>query len=141
MRHSNSISGEVKSYTDNVKVALQNGCQWIQLSMSDSVDEEFVELASSIKNLCDEYHAYLIIEDHVHLVKKVKANGVHLNHKSSIAAARKELGARYLICVDAADHEEECRLQAQGADCTNEHNLGYKMFELAISSHAQLASA
>ena len=93
MRHSNSISNEAKSYTDNVKVALQNGCQWIQLSMGNSTDEEFVELASSIKNLCDEYHAYLIIEDHVRLAKQVKANGVHLNHKSCIAAARKELGA------------------------------------------------
>lgn len=141
MRHSNSISGEAKSYTDNVKVALQNGCQWIQLSMGNSTDAESVELASSIKNLCDQYHAYLIIEDHVDLAKQVKANGVHLNHKSCIAAARKELGARYLICVDAADHDEECRLQALGADCTNEQRLGYKMFEMAVGSHAQVAYA
>ena len=141
MRRSNSISNEAKSYTDNVKVALQNGCQWIQLSMGNSTDEEFVELASSIKNLCDEYHAYLIIEDHVRLAKQVKANGVHLNHKSCVAAARKELGARYLICVDAADHDEERRLQAQGADCTNEHKLGYKMFEMAVNCHNQIAYA
>jgi len=141
MRHSNSISNEAKSYTDNVKVALQNGCQWIQLNMGNSTDAESVELASSIKNLCDEYHAYLIIEDHVRLAKQVKANGVHLNHKSCIAAARKELGARYLICVDAADHDEERRLQAQGADCTNEQRLGYKMFEMAVGSHAQVAYA
>lgn len=141
MRHSNSILRETKSYTDHVKVALQNGCQWIQLSMGDSATEDCVALASSIKNLCDKYHAYLIIEDHIHLAKQVKANGVHLNHKSGIAAARKELGARYLICVDAADHDEERRLQAQGADCTNEQRLGYKMFEMTIGSKSQVAYA
>lgn len=123
-----STSQNAKNYTENVKVALKNGCQWIQLNMHETSEEDLVPVASSIKNLCDEYHAYLIIEDHVNLVKKIKANGVHLNHKSAIAAARKELGARYLICVEASDSKEAHDLQAMGADCTDEHNLGYKTF-------------
>ena len=141
MRQMKSNVNKVASYTENVKVALKNGCQWIQLSMNQGTDKEFLDVASSIKNLCDKYHAYLIIEDHVHLVKEVKANGVHLNEKAKVAAARKELGARYLICVDASDHEEARRLQEMGADCTNENKLGSKMFEMTVDGRSHVAYA
>ena len=130
----NTTSKDMAKYTNNVKVALKNGCQWIQLRMSASSDADFVNVASSIKELCDEYHAYLIIEDHVHLVKQVKANGVLLNKESLIRAARKELGARYLICMNAADQQTACRYKELGADCTNEDNLGYKMFEMEVGA-------
>ena len=130
----NTTSQDMAKYTDNVKVALMNGCQWIQLRMAESSDADFVNVASSIKELCDEYHAYLIIEDHVHLVKQVKANGVHLNQVSLIRAARKELGARYLICVNAADQQAACQCKEMGADCTSEEGLGYKMFEMEVGA-------
>lgn len=130
----NTTSKDMAQYTNNVKVALKNGCQWIQLRMAASSDADFVNVASSIKKLCDEYHAYLIIEDHVHLVKQVKANGVHLSEESCIQAARKELGARYLICVNASDQQTACRYKELGADCTDEANLGYKMFEMEVGA-------
>lgn len=136
MRRMKSNVNKVASYTENVKFALKNGCQWIQLSMNQGTDREFVDVASSIKNLCDEYHAYLIIEDHVHLVKEIKANGVHLHEKANVAAARKELGARYLICVDASNREEARQLHAMGADCTSGNKLDYKMFEMAVGGRA-----
>lgn len=137
----NTTSADMAKYTENVKIALKNGCQWIQLRLSETSDAEFVNVASSIKELCDEYHAYLIIEDHVHLVKQVKANGVHLSNETNIPAARKALGARYLICVDANSSKDARRCYAMGADCTNGDELGYKMFEMEVSGSQELAYA
>lgn len=141
MRHSIYTTNADANYTENVKLALMNGCQWIKLSINESSDEDFVPVVSSIKGLCDEYHAYLIIEDSVELAKQVKANGVHLNDKENVAVVRKNLGAHYLICVTANNHDEACRLQDLGADCTDEYNLGLKSFEMTLgaSSHIHYA--
>lgn len=141
MLQTKTTSREIAQYTENAKVALKNGCQWIQLRMQESSDAEFIHVASTIKKLCDQYHAYFIIEDHVHLVKQVKANGVHLSSQSGIREARKELGARYLICIDATDSQEARRFQAMGADCTNGEDLGYKMFEMVVTGSKELAYA
>ena len=141
MVQTNTIAKNMAKYTENVKVALKNGCQWIQLRMEETADAESLHVASSIKKLCDKYHAYLIIEDQVGLVKQVKANGVHLNEKSAIREARKELGARYLICVDALDGKEARRNHAMGADCTNAEDLGYKMYQIAVPGSKQMAYA
>lgn len=141
MLHVNNTSREIAKYTENAKIALKNGCQWIQLRKQESTDDEFVHVAASIKELCDKYHAYLIIEDQVHVVKQVKANGVHLTSQAGIREARKELGARYLICVDATDSKEASRFHAMGADCTNGAALGYKMLEMVVTGSKQLAYA
>lgn len=125
-----SLSTESMSYENQVKVALGNGCRWIQLRMDSATDEQFVEVASHIKHLCDEYRAYFIIEDRVHLVKQVKANGVHLHQLGSeISDARKELGCRYLITVDAATENEAHEL---GADSLGAEKSGYKSYQMVI---------
>ena len=118
----NTTSADMAKYTENVKIALKNGCQWIKLRLSETSDAEFVNVASSIKELCDEYHAYL-------------------SNETNIPAARKALGARYLICVDANSSKDARRCHAMGADCTNGDELGYKMFEMEVSGSQELAYA
>lgn len=125
-----SLSTESMSYENQVKVALGNGCRWIQLRMDSATDDQFVEVASHIKHLCDEYRAYFIIEDRVHLVKQVKANGVHLHHLGhEVREARKELGCRYLITVDAESMNEAQKL---GADSLGAEKSGYKAYQMVI---------
>lgn len=141
MRQINSISETTSKYTENVKLALMNGCQWVQLRMNEAKNDDMVNVALHIKQLCDEYHAYLIIEDHVQLVKQVKANGVLLNEKETVSEARKQLGSRYLICVNVSDGQEANRFKAMGADCTNEAKLGYKTFELEVGEAPMVAYA
>lgn len=139
MRQIKSLSNKANIYTENVKVALKNGCQWVQLRMQEVADEDFVSVALTVRELCDKYHAYLIIEDCVHLVKQVNANGVLLNKKEEVGAARKQLGARYLICVKADDTNEARRFHRMGADCTNEAALGLKTFEMVVDSSYEVA--
>lgn len=134
MRRINSLYETTSNYTDNVKLALMNGCQWVQLRLQTSSLDEDVNVATSIKKLCDEFHAYLIIEDQVQVAKQVKANGVHLTEQANISEARKQLGARYLICVEANDHQAARRYHEMGADCINEEDLGYNVLQMEVSS-------
>ena len=137
MRHSIYTTAE-GNYMENVKLALMNGCQWIKLSIDETSDEDFVPVVKSIKGLCDEFHAYLILEDNVELTKQVKANGVLLNDNQNVAEVRKELGAHYLICVTANNNEEAHHLHALGADCTDECHLGLKSFELVLGTPSHI---
>lgn len=86
------------SYIDSVHLALQGGCKWIQLRMKNCNPDTIYTTAQKIKFLCYDYGATLIIDDHVEIAKKVKANGVHLGKLDMpIAEARKILGNEFII--------------------------------------------
>ena len=65
------------SYYDSARMALEGGCRWIQLRMKDASPEELEQEAVKVQALCREYHAVFIIDDHVELVKRLHADGVH----------------------------------------------------------------
>ncbi len=120
------------NYKESAKAALKEGCQWFQLRMDDASDKEIVNVAKSIKELCDEYHAYFIIEDHVHLVKTIKANGVHLNNEN-VNEARKTLGCRYIISVNSDVYGDTDNSYAQGADSTYEAKKSMNVCKMQIN--------
>ena len=77
------------SYYDSARLALEGGCRWIQLRMKDASPEEREQEAVRIQELCRTYEATFIIDDDVELVKKLKADGVHLGKNDMpIAEAR-----------------------------------------------------
>lgn len=86
------------SYYDSARMALEGGCRWIQLRMKDASSEELEQEALRIQALCHQYNATFIIDDHVELVKKLHAHGVHLGKNDMpIAEARKFLGPDFII--------------------------------------------
>ena len=86
------------SYYDSARMALEGGCRWIQLRMKDASSEELEQEALRIQALCRQYNATFIIDDHVELVKKLHAHGVHLGKNDMpIAEARKFLGPDFII--------------------------------------------
>lgn len=86
------------SYLDSARMALEGGCQWIQLRMKDATVDAIRPIALDIKDLCDTYDAILIIDDHVELAKEVQADGVHLGKSDmSIDEARRILGTDFII--------------------------------------------
>lgn len=83
---------------EGARLVLEGGCRWIQLRMKDAAPAEVLEIAGKMRQLCDEYDATLILDDHVGLVKEVKADGVHLGlNDMPIAEARRVLGEEYII--------------------------------------------
>lgn len=86
------------SYIDSARIALEGGCRWIQLRVKDADETLLEETALIVQKMCKEYDATFIIDDNVHLCKKIKADGVHLGKNDMpIAEARKILGDDFII--------------------------------------------
>ena len=66
------------SYLDSARMALEGGCRWVQLRMKHASDEETEAVAVEVQKLCRTYGATFLIDDRVELVRKLKADGVHL---------------------------------------------------------------
>ena len=105
------------SYLDSIRMALEGGCRWIQLRVKGEPDERVYPLAVKAQRLCSAYHAVLIIDDRVELVKELGVHGVHLGkHDMPVAEARALLGEEYIIGGTANTFEDICHLIRQGAD-------------------------
>lgn len=105
------------SYYGSARMALEGGCRWIQLRMKDASSEELEQEALRIQALCRQYNATFIIDDHVELVKKLHAHGVHLGKNDMpIAEARKFLGPDFIIGGTANTFDDVRRHYTDGAN-------------------------
>ena len=98
-------------------MALEGGCRWVQLRMKDASDEEVEAIAIKAKELCRQYGATFIIDDRVELVKKLKADGVHLGKNDMpISEARRILGNEFIIGGTANTFDDVKAHYLSGAD-------------------------
>lgn len=105
------------SYYDSARMALEGGCRWIQLRMKDAAPEEIEQEAMRMQRLCKKYGATFIIDDHVELVRKLHADGVHLGKKDMpVAEARERLGKDFIIGGTANTFEDVRMHYEAGAD-------------------------
>ncbi|KMQ67000.1 thiamine-phosphate synthase [Chryseobacterium angstadtii] len=82
----------------NIRAALDNGIQWIQVRWKNASEKELTELCTISQQLCSEYGAVCIINDHVQIAKEIDADGVHLGLGDlSISIARDILGKDKII--------------------------------------------
>lgn len=105
------------SYLDSARIALEGGCRWVQLRMKDATDDEVEAIAVKVQELCRQYNATFIIDDRVGLVKKLKADGVHLGKNDMpIAEARRILGNDFIIGGTANTFDDVKAHYLSGAD-------------------------
>ena len=105
------------SYPDSARIALEGGCRWVQLRMKDASEEELKNTAIRVQDLCRQYGATFIIDDHVDLVKQIGADGVHLGKLDMpIKEARERLGKGFIIGGTANTFEDIRQRVADGAD-------------------------
>ena len=108
---------ERHSYLDSARMALEGGCKWIQLRMKDADERELRDTAARVQELCLEHEATFIIDDHVDLVKELRADGVHLGlNDMPIAEARQRLGEAYIIGATGNTIDDIRRHHRDGAD-------------------------
>ena len=55
---------------EEVQMAIEGGCRWVQLRMKDASDEEVRAVALELIPMCQETDTFLIIDDRVHLGKE-----------------------------------------------------------------------
>lgn len=104
-------------YLDSIAMALEGGCRWVQLRMKDATPEEILPIALEAQKLCKAKDATFIIDDHVELVKKIGADGVHLGKLDMpVGEARKILGDGFIIGGTSNTFEDIAMHAAAGAD-------------------------
>lgn len=105
------------SYAEGIRMALEGGCRWIQLRMKDASAEEIIACAEEVIPLCRHHGAKFLLDDHVELVRRLGADGVHLGKNDMpVDEARKILGPDIIIGGTANTIEDIIRLHKQGAD-------------------------
>lgn len=105
------------SYLDSVRLALEGGCKWVQLRMKNASVDEIRPIALQTQQLCRDANATFIIDDHVALVKEIKADGVHLGKNDMpIDEARAILGEDFIIGGTANTIEDIIMHHKNGAD-------------------------
>ena len=108
---------ERHSTLEGAEMALEGGCRWIQLRMKDADKEEILKVGRELRRMCDHCNATLIVDDHVELVRELKADGVHLGLTDMpIREARQLLGEEVLIGGTANTAEQALGHCRQGAD-------------------------
>lgn len=86
------------SHAELAEAACKAGVKWIQLRMKNATDEEFISEGEKIYQTCKQHGATFILNDKVHLVERLNADGVHLGLTDmSTAEARKVLGSNRII--------------------------------------------
>ena len=104
-------------YVEGAEVALRGGCKWVQLRMKDTTDNKFLSVGHKVATLCRSYNATFLLDDRVHLVAELDADGVHLGKNDMpISEARRILGNKKIIGGTANTFSDVQHLAAQGAD-------------------------
>lgn len=105
------------SYLDSVRLTLEGGCRWIQLRMKDATADEIIRTGLEAADLCHSYGATFLIDDHVELVGRIHADGVHLGKNDMpIAEARHLLGDDCIIGGTANTIDDVRAHYRSGAD-------------------------
>ena len=104
-------------YVEGAEMALRGGCKWVQLRMKDATDNKFLSIGRKVVALCRSYNATFLLDDRVHLVAELGADGVHLGKNDMpISEARRILGNEKIIGGTANTFADVQHLAAQGAD-------------------------
>lgn len=102
---------------DEIKMALDGGCRWIQLRMKNATDDEMAAVGRDAARLCHDRGANLILDDRVALCAETGADGVHLGRNDMpVDEARALLGCKAIIGATVNTVDDLLRAAAAGAD-------------------------
>jgi len=108
---------EKYSIAEEVQMAIEGGCRWIQLRMKDASDEEVREVALELIPMCKENDTFLIIDDRVELVNELKVSGVHLGKNDmDPMEARELLGPHAIIGITANTADDILAFKGKDVD-------------------------
>lgn len=97
---------------------LQNGVRIIQYRDKLRSVEDKLRISKQLKTICQSFNSLLIINDDIHIAKKINAHGVHLGQKDiSCNEARNILGSDPIIGISCQNNLElALKAQHEGAD-------------------------
>lgn len=100
-----------------VEEAIKGGATFIQLREKELNEDDFLEEAKEMKELCARYHVPFVINDNVEIAVAMDADGVHVGQSDMEALdVRAKLGPDKIIGVSAQTVEQALLAQKHGAD-------------------------
>lgn len=91
----------------NINLALDAGCNWVQMRFKNQTPKDTFTLAEAVKPLCEKYAANFIVNDDLQLTKEIDADGIHLGlTDTKIDEARAILGSTKIIGGTANTFED-----------------------------------
>lgn len=106
-----------ETLSDAVLQAIEGGATLIQLREKELSENEFLDEAFRIKEICTSKKIPLIINDNVKIAKETDACGVHIGQSDmELKEARKILGAEKIIGVSCQTVEQALQAEKNGAD-------------------------
>lgn len=102
---------------DEVKMAIEGGCRWVQLRMKEASDNEVRRVAEELIPLCQEAGVILVLDDRVELTMELRVHGVHLGKEDMpVGEAREYLGPHAIIGATANTAADILALRGQDVD-------------------------
>ncbi|WP_373211863.1 thiamine phosphate synthase [Ruminococcus sp. 5_1_39BFAA] len=100
-----------------VEKALKGGATFMQLREKKLAEEQFLQEAEELKELCKKYNVPFVINDNVDIAAKIDADGVHVGQSDMEAGdVRAKLGPDKIIGVSAQTVEQAVLAEKRGAD-------------------------
>lgn len=100
-----------------VEAALKGGATCVQLREKGMNEDELLQEALRMKEICRRYGVPLIINDHVEVALRAGADGVHVGQQDMpIARVRELAGDRLMVGVSARTVEQALEAERGGAD-------------------------
>lgn len=107
----------VKSIEEQIEEAILGGATCIQLREKELDDENFIEKALNIKEICKKHNVPLFINDNVKVAMACNSEGIHIGQDDmNISDVRKLVGDEIIIGVSATNLEEALKAEEQGTD-------------------------
>ncbi len=102
---------------EQVEDALKGGATCIQLREKELDDENFLQEAVEMKQLCEKYQVPFIINDNVEIAVKCNADGIHVGQSDMEAGnVREVVGEKMILGVSAQTVEQAVAAEKAGAD-------------------------
>ncbi|ALM47906.1 thiamine-phosphate synthase [Flavobacterium psychrophilum] len=70
----NSITEQI----NNIRSAVDAGCNWVQLRYKNVIEAEVLHLAELVKKSLEAYNCTFIVNDYPYVAKAIDADGIHL---------------------------------------------------------------
>ena len=108
---------EGRTLHEVVKESLEGGVSFVQLRAPKLDEEDFLEAAKDLKELCGEYHGPFDSNTPVEIAIEMDADGVHVGQSDMEAGdVRAKLGPDKIIGVSAQTVEQAVLAERHGAD-------------------------
>lgn len=99
------------SHVDQVLQACELGAKWIQFRCFSKSDQELISEIGEIAAICDDWGTTLILTDHLHLLREVDAQGVHIEDmEADFIQIRKQIGEDKTLGASANTFEQIQRI-------------------------------